>query len=285
MSPSCSESTRRAVLAAGLLSALALPACAPLSVPEEQQLGRQMSRELRSELVFVRDPIVVDYVEDLGKGHPRRGGPATLRVPLLRRRRPGAQRLRCARGPHLREHGNDPRSEERERARRRDRPRDRARGAYRHVANNYNRQRDTGILYQVGVFAAWLFGGGIGRECGAARRRDGGVGVSRTPSGARRRCEADAFAVDAMPRADYDPNGLVTFFQTIKARGRAERAGLSLEPPGHAGAHRRDPHADRGSCSPGGSLRIDDGGKLEIIQRRIEILTGTTRGQSKKPRY
>src|SRR5262245_50426598 len=67
MSPSCSERIRRARLAAGLALALWLPACAPLSIPEEQQLGRQMSRELRSQLVFVRDPIVVNYVSDLGE--------------------------------------------------------------------------------------------------------------------------------------------------------------------------------------------------------------------------
>ena len=145
--------------------------------------------------------------------------------------------------------------------------------AYRHVANNYNRQRNTGILYQTGVVAAWLFGGGMGAS---AAQLGGGLAATAylNQFGREAEMQADAFAVDAMPRANWDPNGLVTLLPDAAGAGRAERADLPLEPPGHRGAHRRRPATRIAELSPGGSLRVDDGGKLAIIQRRIEILTG-----------
>ena len=57
-----------------LLGAL-LPACATLTVTEERQLGAQIAREMRGELLFIRDPVVVDYVGTIGGNILRAAGP------------------------------------------------------------------------------------------------------------------------------------------------------------------------------------------------------------------
>ena len=281
MSPSCSEGRRRALRLAALLIALALPACAPLSIQEEQQLGRQMSRELRSQLVFVRDPIIVDYVSDLGQeilaAAPKQPFPYHFYViedeELNAFAAPAGHvyvntgTILAARnaselaGVIAHEIGHV---------------------AYRHVANNYNRQRNTGILYQTGVLAAWLFGGGMGAS---AAQLGGGLAATAylNTFGREAEMQADAFAVDAMPNANWDPNGLVNFFKTLQAQGGPNVPSFLSSHP--ATDDRIEATTTRiAELSPGGSLRVDDGGKLAIIQRRIEILTGATRTQP-KPRY
>jgi predicted Zn-dependent protease len=281
MSPSCSESTRRGLRVAGLVLALGLLACSPLSIPEEQQLGRQMSRELRGQLVFVRDPIVVDYIEDLGReildaagrqpfeyhfyvvednelnAFAAPAGHVYVNTGTILAARNASELA----GVIAHEIGHV---------------------AYRHVANNYNRQRNTGIAYQAGVVAAALLGGGLGAS---AAQLGGGLAatVYLNQFGREAEMQADAFAVAAMPRANWDPNGLVSFFQTLQAQGGPNVPTFLSSHP--ATQERIDAAKTRiAELSPGGSLRTDDGGKLAIIQRRIEILTGSSRPQP-KPQY
>jgi len=272
---------RRARVAAGLCLALGLPACAPLSIPEEQQLGRQMSRELRGQLVFVRDPIVVDYISDLGEGILAAAGrqPFEYHFYVVEDQELNAfaapaghvyvntGTILAARnaselaGVMAHEIGHV---------------------AHRHVANNYNRQRNTGILYQAGVLAAWMFGGGMGAS---AAQLGGGLAATAylNTFGREAEMQADAFAVDAMPRANWDPNGLVTFFKTLDAQGGPNVPTFLSSHP--ATDERIEATTTRiTELTPDGSLRVDDGGKLAIIQRRIEILTGTT-STKPKPRY
>src|SRR5262245_64714118 len=65
---------RAAARGAALLALLSL-GCGTLSVPEEQSLGRQMAAEVRRELVFVSDPVIVGYVRNLGESILRAAGP------------------------------------------------------------------------------------------------------------------------------------------------------------------------------------------------------------------
>src|SRR5262249_36259752 len=64
----------RAARVAALLALVSL-GCGTLSVPEEQSLGRQMAAEVRRELVFVHDPVIVGYVRNLGESILRAAGP------------------------------------------------------------------------------------------------------------------------------------------------------------------------------------------------------------------
>ena len=271
----------RGRLAAGLALALGLAACSPLGIPEEQQLGREMSRELRTQLVFVRDKIVLGYVEDIGRGILAAAGrqPFAYHFYVIE-----DEDLNAFAAPagHIYVHTGTILA---------------ARNAselvgviahevghvaHRHIANNYNRQRNTGILYQTGVVAAWLLGGGLGAS---AAQLGGGLAATAflNQFGREAEMEADAFAVDAMPRAGWDPNGLVTFFQTLQAQGGGYVPTFLASHP--ATEERITATRERiAELTPRESLRTDDGGKLEIIQRRIEILTGQSREKPKPQR-
>jgi predicted Zn-dependent protease len=281
MSPSCSERTRRGWLVAGLWLAFALPACSPLSIPEEQQLGRQMSRELRGQLVFVRDPIVVDYVSDIGDEILAAAGRQPFQYHFYVVEDEDLNAFAAPAG-HIYVHTGTILAARNASELAGVIAHEIGHVAHRHVANNYNRQRNTGILYQAGVVAAWLFGGGLGAN---AAQLGGGMAATAylNTFGREAEMEADVFAVDSMPRANWDPNGLVSFFQTLQAQGGPNVPTFLSSHP--ATDERIDAAKTRiAELSPGGSLRIDDGGKLAIIQRRIEILTGTTRSKP-KPRY
>jgi predicted Zn-dependent protease len=75
-----------------------------------------------------------------------------------------------------------------------------------------------------------------------------------------------------LPRAGYDPTGLPSFFETLIAEGGpAARAFLSSHPAPAARPATTRAAIDREPLPPG--LRVDDNGRLEIVQRRIELLT------------
>src|SRR5262245_63109109 len=159
----------------GLVALLAL-GCGTLSVPEEQGLGRQMAAQMRRELVFVQDPVIVGYVRNLGESIVRAAGPQPFEyhfyvveddeinafagpagyVYVHTQTILAARNASELAGVIAHEIGHV---------------------AHRHVANNYNRQRNTGILYQTGVLAAWLFGGGLGAS---AAQLGGGLAATRS---------------------------------------------------------------------------------------------------------
>jgi predicted Zn-dependent protease len=66
---------RGARLLTPLLLAALLPACATLTVDEERQLGARIAQEVRAELLFVRDAVVVDYVSTIGGKIVKAAGP------------------------------------------------------------------------------------------------------------------------------------------------------------------------------------------------------------------
>jgi len=141
----------------------------------------------------------------------------------------------------------------------------------RHVSQNVARQRAAGVARQVGVVAAGVAAGPAAAS--AASVLGGVAGLAALNSfGREAEREADAFAVEILPRAGYDPEGLLTFFETLEAETRgAPPAFLSSHPATaeRIAQARRLVEAARGRDG----LRRDDGGKLEIIQRRIRLLT------------
>jgi len=50
-----------------VLLASALTACGTLSVEDEKKLGAQYQAELRKQMIFVRDPVTVNYVRQFGE--------------------------------------------------------------------------------------------------------------------------------------------------------------------------------------------------------------------------
>jgi predicted Zn-dependent protease len=146
--------------------------------------------------------------------------------------------------------------------------------ALRHIAKNYNKQRGAGILYQLGALASAIFLPGPAAAGGQLLGQLAIVSALNTFSRAAE-TEADAFAVSVLPKAGYDPQGLVSFFETLSQQSKGGR------PPSFLSSHpaTEDRIANtskliREAKLPE-NLRSSDNGKLEIIQRRIRLLTGT----------
>jgi predicted Zn-dependent protease len=262
---------RRCSRAAPLALAVALAGCATLSVSDEQQLARRFEAEVHTRYRFVRDDVVVGYVDAIGQRIVAAAGPQPFvygfaviddpeinafagpggRIYVHTGTILGARNAAELAGVIAHEVGHV---------------------VERHVAENYGKQRAA----SVGRTAAVLGGGLLAGQAGAtAASLASGLGLATvlTSFGREAEREADNFAVQVLPRAGYDPNGLPSFFETMIAQdGPSPPAFLSSHPaPQDRLAATRA--AIDAQALPAG-LRMDDGGRLEIIQRRIELLTG-----------
>jgi predicted Zn-dependent protease len=145
----------------------------------------------------------------------------------------------------------------------------------RHVAKMARTGRNTSIVQQVAtVIIAILTGSQV-----AAQGADLATGVaaqaymSTFTQDAER--EADGQAIDTMIRAGFDPNGIVTMFETLR-----EEAKGSSRPPQFLSSHPApterilSAQAAIRAREPLSGLRRDDGGKLEIIQERLRLIIG-----------
>jgi len=266
----------RAGTAALCVWLLLQPACASLSVSQEQQLGDEAAGELSRELDFVRDEWVVHYVESIGREIVSAAGPQpyTYRFRVVNDPELNAfalpaghiyihtaiileaQNVSELAGVIAHEVGHV---------------------ARRHVARNYNRQRNTGIVYQVLAVAASIFVGGYAAAGGQLLGQLAAVAyVNQFTREAE--MEADAFAVEVLPRAGYDPRGLVSFFETLRSHGEAAGPSfLSSHPATSDRIRYTRSLITREDLGPG--LRVTDNGELEIIQRRIQLLTGVSRAR------
>ncbi len=273
MHGNCSRSPIRAWsrLPAALLALLATLGCGTLSVQEEQALGRQMNGEIRRGLVFLPDRVVERYVREIGAEILRAAGPQPFEyhfyvvededinafaapaghIYINTQTILAARNVSELAGVIAHEIGHV---------------------ALRHIAENYNRQRNTGIGVRAAALAAAIFAGPAAAT--VAQLGGGLAGVAYLNSfGREAELEADAFAVEALPRAGYDPTGLVSFFQTLQGEsGGTPSDFLSSHPAtaDRAAAVR----AEIDALPPTQGLRVDDNGRLEIIQRRIELVMG-----------
>jgi predicted Zn-dependent protease len=266
--------SRRQRAAAGLACVLVLlqPGCTTLAVPEEEEIGRDASRELRRKLDFVRDEWVVDYVEDIGRRIVAAAPPQPYEYHFYVVEDESLNAFALPAG-YIYIHtaiimeaanvselagviGHEV-----------------GHVALRHVARNYNRQRNTGIVYQLLSVVASIFVGGYAAAGGQMLGELAAVAyVNQFTREAEE--EADAFAVELLPKAGYDPNGLVTFFHTMTAQsggGQGVPTFLASHPATDDRIRSTSALIADATLAPG--LRVDDGGQLEIIQRRIQLLT------------
>lgn len=257
------------------------PGCATLSLDEEEELGRQLEREARRDFRFLHDRVTNDYISDLGDRLLDAAGPQpfsyrfyviddpeinAFAMPagsiyihtetILR-----ARNLSELAGVMAHEIGHVTK---------------------RHIAENYNRARTTGMLQQAAVLGAGIAAGGA--AAGAANILGGLSAMAFINSfGRDAERESDAFAVEILPRAGIDPDGVVTFFQTLMAEDGPR---LPTFLSSHPATEERltESRAMIGAASLPPDLRPDDGGRLEIIQRRIRLLTGQLRPTRTSPR-
>jgi predicted Zn-dependent protease len=269
----CSEGALGWRIAAAL-PALLLAACGTLTVPQEQQLGAKVAAEMRRDLVFVRDRVVAGYVREMGEEIVRAAGPQPFEYSFYVVQ---DDDINAFAGPagYIYIH-----TETILKARNASElagviAHEVAHVARRHVAQNYNRQRNTGIGYQAAVLAASALGGGA---AATAAQFGGGLAAMAylNSFGREAEMEADDFAVDVLPRAGYDPVGLLTFFETLRSETGGGGGGFLSSHPAtdERIAATRSRIAELPDLE---GLRIDDGGRLEIIQRRIVLITGSQR--------
>lgn len=245
--------------------------CGTLSVDEERRLGEDLRREVQSQLTFVNDSYVEGYVEELGRRLVAAAGPQPFdyRFYVVENQELNAFAMPAG---HVYIHtgillevrnvselagvmGHEV-----------------GHVALRHIAENYNKQRGAGLLHQAMVLTGGLL---AGRGGAAAANILGGLGTVAVINSFTREAEreADAFAVEVMPRAGYDPLGIVTFFETMNREGGARPPEfLSSHPAPTSRMQAARQQIAQASLPP--DLRVTDNGRLEIIQRRVRLLTG-----------
>ena len=93
--------------------------------------------------------------------------------------------------------------------------------------------------------------------------------------------KAGMFAVEVLPRAGYDPRGLVSFFDTLAREGGA---GVPTFLSSHPAPKDRiqATSARIAAARLPANLAVNDGGRLEIIQQRIRLLMGEGGSGSKR---
>ena len=273
----------RGIALAGLPALLLLAGCGTLTVPQEKSLGEEFSREIRREVILLRDSVVTGYVERIGQDIVRAAGPQPFayhfyvveddeinafaapagHIYIHTETILMARNVSELAGVIAHEVGHV---------------------VKRHIAHNYSRQRNTGIAHQGMVLAAGVLGGSA--AAGAANLGGALAGTAYLNTfGRDAERESDAFAVEAMPKAGYDPIGLVTFFKTLRSESGSGGASFLSS---HPATDDRIEEARLliAALPPQHGLRVDDSGRFEIIQQRVRLLVGraTPRAESSSRR-
>ncbi len=266
--------TARPAVALGA-ALLVITSCAPLTVQEEKQLGREVQRQVRQQMQFVRDPVTVNYVRDMGAKLVDASAPSPFefRFYVIEDEElnafavPGGAiyvhsglLLKVGNAGELagvvaHEIGHV---------------------TARHVAKMAKRGRNTGIVQQVvTMILAILTGSQIGAQAGSiVTGMAAQTYMSRFTQDAER--DSDQLAIDTLIRAGWDPNSMITMFEVLQAEaaGKARMPQFLSSHPAPAARMQaaRAAIAQRGRLA---GLRRDDGGRLQIIQRRLEMIIGT----------
>lgn len=255
-------------------ASIAVLACGPLTVTEERRLGDQFAYEMRSELPFVYDRVIVQYIREMGQGLIDASGPQPFQYRFYV---VYDEDINAFAGPagHIYVHTETIL---------------RARNASelagvlahevghvqrRHIAENYNRARNARIGTDILALGARAFGGEM---VGSATAMGGGLAAATWLNSFSREAEleADGFAVWTMARAGWNPLGLLSFFESLaKEGGPNVPSFLSSHPATEDRIEVTRVEIQRLDRTRG--LATSDGGKLEIIQRRIRLVTGSRR--------
>ncbi len=253
--------------------ALAAFACSAPSIEDEEEIAREAGAQLRQQMLLLHDDVVESYVEDIGQRIVHAAGPQPydytfvvveddtlnasaffggqifVHTGLITRVR-NVSELAGVLGHEV------------------------GHVVHRHIADNYARARQAGILRNVAVIGAAI--GGVNPGAVDLLGQLSTLGVINTFKREAEE-EADAFAVEVLPRAGYDPSGIVTMFEMLHASS-------ARRPPKFFSDH---PATDERIAATKAllaakalppDLKREDNGKLEIIQHRIRLLTGEGKG-------
>jgi predicted Zn-dependent protease len=256
-------------------------ACGTLSVEEEKKLGTQAQRAVRQEFQMVRDHVVVNYVRDMGADLVAAAKPSPFDFRFYVVEDEAINAFALPGGAIYVHTGTIQKAADASElagvvAH------EIAHVTERHVAHLYRRQRNTGVAAQAFTILVAILTGNPYIANAASLGTQVAATAYLSTFTREAESESDAVAVETLIAAGYDPEGMLTFFDTL----RKETAG-GMRPPqflsSHPATEERIADVRRMiqqhlPLPPG--LRRDDGGKLEIIQKRIDLVIGTDPGES-----
>ena len=254
----------------------AIVGCGTLSVQQEKQIGRQAQRQMRAENTLMRDLVTVNYIREIGAElvESARPTPFDIRFYVVE-----DEDLNAGAYPagtiiihtgivsastdvselasvlaHEIGHVTE-----------------------RHFAKRYNKSRNTGVAAQaVGMAVAVVTGNPYWTN--AADLGAGIVGKAYLATNSREdESAADTLAIETMVNAGYDPDGMVRFFEYLeREQGDGGGPGFLMTHPSASDRAERTAGlvAAAKAANPDSRFRRTDGGKLEIIQRRLELIIG-----------
>jgi predicted Zn-dependent protease len=149
----------------------------------------------------------------------------------------------------------------------------------RHVAESYNRTRATSLVAQVFTIAiAILTGSQLGAQGGQIASGMAAQAFLTTYS-REAELEADDLAIETMVRGGWDPRGMSSMFQELINQSEG---GMRMPEflSSHPATQDRIDNVNLEISALGDLPRVrrDDGGRLQIIQKRIELIIGTDEG-------
>ncbi|HEU4427193.1 MAG TPA: M48 family metallopeptidase [Myxococcota bacterium] len=262
-----SERLRRGAAAALVL---ALAACGSPTIEDEEAIGREAVAQIRQHVVVLHDDVVNAYIDDIGQRLVQASGPQPFEYTftvieddelnafatfggnifvhtglILRVRNVGE--LSGVLGHEI------------------------GHVVKRHMADNYARAKQAGWLRNAAVIGSAI--GGVNPGAVDLLTQFGAIGILNTFT-REAESEADTFAVDLLPRAGYDPNGIVTMFEVLTANsvGRSRAPKFFQSHPASEERTKATKALIAAKTLPA-NLKNDDNGKLEIIQHRVRLLT------------
>lgn len=246
--------------------------CAPLTVNQERELGEDFERAVKREVVFLRDDVVLNYIDQLGQDILRAAGPQPFRYEFFLIENEEINAF-AAPGGRIYLHTGTVLKAENVGELTGVIAHEIGHVVARHIAENYKRGRTVGLGKQAVEIAVGILWGSHAAG-GADLVGDLAAATYLNSFGRQAEHEADKFAVGVMIKAGYDPQGLVSFFQTLKDEaGPTPPSFLSSHPTTDDRIQETQSLIDEAEITS--PLKITDGGRLEVIQKRIKLRMGT----------
>ncbi len=251
--------------------------CGPLSVQQEKQIGRQAQRQMRAENTLLRDLVTVNYIRELGAElvESARPTPFNIRFYIVEDDDLNAGAYP---GGTIIIHTGIIESVEDVSQLASVLAHEIAHVTERHYAKRAKKSRNTGVAAQAAAMAAAILTG----NPYIANAADLGAGIVGKAylAGYSREDEsaADTLAIETLTNAAYDPEGMIEFFEYLnREQGSGGGPGFLMTHPSASNRAERTRAlvTEAKAARPGREWKRNDGGKLEIIQRRLELIIGT----------